>query len=179
MHGRRTLLVLALALLLLVAGCGGDDEESSTAASTTPTEAQPTETVETEIETETVIEPETTPTTPTDMSGSATSPEDAPGGAGDAEPARTLAQFTGKGGQIRPRVIRVPPFIAIRVELRSADGAGYSLDFGNGKAVTTSPQVASSSTEFDGLRAGEELIGKPLGGRGNAVRVSASAEPGP
>ncbi len=126
-----------------------------------------------------MTEPETTPTTPTTPSTTSTSPEDVPGGAGDAEPARTLAQFTGKGGQITPRTIRVPPFIAIRVELRSADGAGYSLDFGDGKGVATSPQVASSSTQFDGLRPNEELLGKPLGGNGNAVRVIASAEPGP
>jgi hypothetical protein len=111
--------------------------------------------------------------------GTGTSPEDVPGGAGDAEPARSLAQFTATGGRIRPRVVRVPPFIAIRVELRSQDGTGYALDFGNGKSLTTGSQVASTSTEFNGLRPSEKLVGKPVGGKGNTVRVIASAEPGP
>jgi hypothetical protein len=167
----------ALASLLVLAGCGGDDEETTTGASTTPTETV-TETVETET-VETVTEPETTPSIPTTPSTTPTSPEDVPGGAGDAEPARTLAQFTGKGGRITPRTIRVPPFIAIRIELRSADGAGYALDFGGGVGVATSPQVASASTQVDGLRANEELVGRPMGGNGNQVRVVASAEPGP
>jgi hypothetical protein len=174
---RRAALLCLLASLVVV-GCGGDDEDTSTSVSTTPTETE-TETVET---VETVTEPETTPSTPTTPTSpltTPTSPEDVPGGAGDAEPARTLAQFTGKGGRITPRTIRVPPFIAIRVELRSADGAGYALDFGGGQGVATCPQVASSSTQIDGLRPNEELVGRPVDGNGNQVRVVASAEPGP
>ena len=62
-----------------------------------------------------------------------------PGGAGAPSPrgaggrrgrrgARRSSQalFTGRGGRLTPRVVRVPPFIAIRVELRSADGATYA-----------------------------------------------------
>ncbi len=56
------------------------------------------------------------------------SPEDEPGGAGDEEPARTLALFTGEGGRITPRTVRVPAFISIRVELRSEDGAGIRAE---------------------------------------------------
>ena len=51
----------------------------------------------------------------------------AAGGAGDEEPAQTLALFTGQDGQITPRVVRVPAFISIRVELRSGDGGHYAL----------------------------------------------------
>ncbi len=169
-------LLLAAALCALAfPGCGGDDEPAATTdAATTPTETQSTsETVE---ETRAQTESEREQTTAEDTS---TSPEDVPGGAGDAEPARSLAQFTAKGGRIRPRAIRVAPFIAVRVELRTQDGTGYALDFGGGKSLTTGPQVSSSSTEFDGLRPGEELVGKPLGNKGNIVRVVASAEPGP
>jgi hypothetical protein len=167
--------LIALACCALLAGCGGDDEPAATTdAATTPTETQPA--TETAQDTQTVTEPSTEPTTPT---ATGTSPEDVPGGAGDAEPARTLAQFTAKNGQIRPRVVRVPPFISIRVELRSQDGLGYALDFGGGKSLTTGPQVSSTSTEFPGLRLDQELIGRPVGSKGNVVRVVASAEPGP
>ena len=63
------------------------------------------------------------------------SPEDQPGGAGDEIPARSQAQFTGRDGRVSPRLVRVPPFISVRVELRSADGAEYKLS-GGGKTIT-------------------------------------------
>lgn len=170
----RGLLALTCVCLLVLAGCGSDDEDTSTAgADTTPTETQID--TETEALTETEIDTETeTVTTRT-----STSPEDQPGGAGDEEPARSQALFTGKGGRITPPVVKVPPFIAIRVELRSADGQGYSLDFGNGKGVMTSQQISSSSTQFPGLRPDRKLVGRPVGGLGNPVTIVASAEPGP
>jgi hypothetical protein len=171
----RGLLTLTCVCLVVLAGCGDDESASTTGADATPTETQiDTETealTETEIETETEAETVTTRTS--------TSPEDQPGGAGDEEPARSQALFTGKGGRITPAVVKVPPFIAIRVELRSVDGKGYSLDFGNGKGVMTSQQIASSSTQFPGLRPDQKLVGRPLGELGNSVTVVASAEPGP
>ena len=118
--------VLAAAFVLALAGCGGDDEEPSTASETqSETTEQPTTATETEAETTTVPPPtaEEPPETET-----TTSPEDEPGGAGDEEPARSLALFTGEGGRITPRLVRVPPFISIRVELRSADGGGVRAD---------------------------------------------------
>jgi hypothetical protein len=75
-------------------------------------------------------------------------------------------------------VVRVPPFIAVRVELRSADGRPYALRFGS-RVVRVGPQVAAMSTTFAGLRQGEGITGRPAGGRGNPVRIEASAEPGP
>jgi hypothetical protein len=166
--------VLGIALLLAVSGCGDDDDESSstgTGESQTATAETQTETVEAPTETEraeTATETETTP---------AESPEDEPGGAGDEEPARTLALFTAENGRITPRVVRVPAFISIQVELRSKDGAKYGLRFGD-VTITAGGGLNSVSTTIDGLRPGEAIAGKPTG-KGNRVRVEATAEPGP
>jgi hypothetical protein len=180
-------LTLACGLVLLaLAGCGSDDEraDTETSPSPAPTETQAeTETSETETErtetepeprTETQPEPDPAPTQPT---APEPSPEDEPGGAGDEEPARSLALLTGRGGQITPRVVRVPAFIAIRVELRSADGRAYGLRL-NGRALRAGGAVGSASTLLDGLRPGAAVAARPLGG-GNPVRIEATAEPGP
>jgi hypothetical protein len=100
-----------------------------------------------------------------------------PGGAGDEEPARTLALFTARVGQIRPRLVRVPAFISVQIELRSADGAAYALRFGD-TTIRAGGQINSTSTTIDGLRPGESIVGVPQGA-GNKVRISATAEPGP
>ncbi|HEV7847158.1 MAG TPA: hypothetical protein VGO83_12970 [Thermoleophilaceae bacterium] len=163
-----------LAALPVLAGCGGDDEQTTaTAANTTPTETAPAVTAPADTATEKDDAPKgedlVTETSP--------SPEDQPGGAGDEEPARTLALFTARGGQIRPRVVRVPAFISIQVELRSADGARYGLRFGD-TTITAGGDLNSVSTTIDGLRPGEAITGRPTGA-GNRVRISATAEPGP
>ena len=89
------------------------------------TEVVPDATTETET---TAPDPETE-TLPNDGDGTGTG-ESGTGGAGDEVPAETLALFTGRNGEIKPRTIRVPAFISIRVQLRSGDGADYALRFG-------------------------------------------------
>jgi hypothetical protein len=164
----------ALALVLAVIGCGGDDEErpATTATGPTPT-ATVTAPTETEA-TETGAEPAPAPAEPEPPP---TSPEDQPGGAGDEEPARSLALFTGEDGRITPRVVRVPAFISIRVELRSADGRRYGLTF-EGETVAVGGELGSVSTTIDALRPGRAVVGTPEGA-GNRVRIEATAEPGP
>jgi hypothetical protein len=167
------LAAVLVAAAIAATGCGGDDEEASTTpteTTTTPTATveTPTETEPPEPETETEAEPETTP---------AESPEEEDGGAGDEVPARTLALFTARDGRITPRVIRVPAFISIQVELRSADGRTYTLDFGRLRLVAGG-QLNSVSSDLPGLRPGEALVGRPRGD-GNRVRIEATAEPGP
>lgn len=155
-------------------GCGGDDDAPpSTPATTAVTETAATQTEgarnETEQESaETETESETEP---------AESPEDEPGGAGDEEPARTPALFTAEDGRITPRVVRVPAFISIQVELRSRDGREYGLRFGD-VTITAGGELNSVSTTIDGLRPGKGIVGKPTGA-GNTVRIEATAEPGP
>ncbi len=164
---RSSACVLAAVLLLALGGCGDDDEESAR----TFTEARPADTA-----TETAPAP---PAEDDDETGTeeAPSPEDEPGGAGDEEAARTLALFTGEDGRIRPPVIRVPAYISIRVELRSADDAGYGLIF-EGARIKVEGGLASVSTTIDGLRPGEAMVGRPIGAS-NRVRIEATAEPGP
>ncbi len=172
------LAALGAVIVLVLAGCGDDDEEGGSATATqTQTEKSPppptvTETQPQQEETEPELEPTETVEPPPE-----TSPEDAPGGAGDEEPARSLALFTGRGGKITPRVVRVPAFISIRVELRSADGREYALRF-KGETVRVSSALGSVSTTFDGLRPGASMVGTPAGG-GAKVRIEATAEPGP
>ena len=168
---RKLLAACLVAAALAAAGCGGDDEPAATAPTTTA-ETETTPVVTTPTDTQTETKPmETTPAT------TETSPEDMPGGAGDAEPARTLALFTARGGQIRPRLVRVPAFISVQIELRSADGALYSLKFGD-VTIRAGGSINSTSTTIDGLRPGEAITGVPQGA-GNRVRISATAEPGP
>jgi hypothetical protein len=148
---------------LALAGCSDDDEPDTTGTQTPP-----------------VTAPERTDTAPererTSTGGETgrTSPEDRPGGAGDEEAARSQALFTGRGGKIRPPRVQVPPFIAIRVELRSADGRPYGLRFGK-RVVVVGGTRRSASLTLDGMRPGRRLEGS-----GTArVVIEASAEPGP
>jgi hypothetical protein len=177
-----------LALALVAGACGDDDEERAERTATSPstpkenttTEETVPEETETESETESETETETESENETETAPGA-SPEDQPGGAGDEEPARTLALFTGEGGRITPRVVRVPAFISIRVELRSADGQEYGLLFVNETSrvsMRISGALGSTSSTIDGLRPGQAIIGKPVG-TGTRVRIEATAEPGP
>lgn len=176
--GRRfsVAVALGLAALTLAAGCGGDDK-SPPAERTATTETTPAPSTTETAPQRTVTEPErrSTTTSPQNGSGGAKSPEDQPGGAGDEEPARSQALLTGRGGRITPRLVLVPPFIAIRVELRSADGRVYKLRV-RGRTLQADGQVASVSTTFDGLKTGRRLV---LRGPAGRVVVEASAEPGP
>lgn len=168
-----------MAAALALAACGSDDENEETQATSPPATQEETATeVEPETETEVETEDEPEPPEPAETeTDEGTSPEDQPGGAGDEEPARTLALFTGSGGRITPRVIRVPSFISIRVELRVRDGNSYALEF-PGKTIRVSGGLASASTTFDGLRPGEAIVGRAQGAPGR-VRIEATAEPGP
>jgi hypothetical protein len=167
-------LAAVLVLVVGVAGCGGDEEEEPPAT----TEATPTtETTETEEQTTEQAEPDPgTETLPNDGDGTS-EPENGPGGAGDEEPAQTLALFTGLDGRISPRVVHVPAYISIRVELHSGDGREYGLTF-DGETIKVSGGLGSVSTTIDGLRPGARVIGTPTGAS-NEVRIEATAEPGP
>jgi hypothetical protein len=106
--------------------------------------------------------------------GAPPSPEESPGGAGDEVPASSQALLTGRRGEITPRVVLVPPYIAVRVELRSGDGAPYVLR-GHGRELIAGADAPASAT-LDGLRPGARYILRSESGR---VVIEASAEPGP
>jgi hypothetical protein len=164
------LAAVVIALALAVSGCGGDDEEP--ASLPTDPVTTPAQTATAEAPTNTEEEPQKPETAPAESG-----PEDQPGGAGDEEPARTLALFTASDGRITPRVVRVPAFIAVQVELRSKDGREYGLRFGD-VTITAGGDLSSVSTKIDGLRPGKAITGEPTG-PGNPVRIEATAEPGP
>ena len=183
---RRSILVSGCLLAVVTGACGSDDETETPATSsdstgskreTARTEEAAAPTEEEPAVTESETEPATEEQPPAAEPGEPASPEDQPGGAGDEEPARSLALFTGRHGRIAPRVIRVPAFIAIRVELRSADGMEYGLDL-DGETIRVSRGLSSVSTTIDGLRPGRAVVGTPVG-PGNRVRIEATAEPGP
>ena len=161
----RRAIAIAAAAALAGGGCGEDEEPSlggpgDTTATETATTAAPTATAPSAT-----APPETV------------SPEEQPGGAGDEEEARSPAFFTGKGGRITPRVVRVPPFLAIRVELRSVDGRHYGLRFG-GRELRAGDRKPRNSIQLDGLRPQKAIVGTPIGA-GSRVRIVADAEPGP
>lgn len=171
---RLRLTCLAALSAAALSGCGDDEGgvERDTAGTDTTraTERQATATAPARTppaREETVTVPEDDLTTPS-------SAEDTPGGAGDEQPARSQALFTGRGGSVRPPLVQVPPFISIRVELRSADGRAYRLRFGN-RSISVGGQKRSASVTFDGLRPGRRLVGTGTG----RVAVEASGEPGP
>jgi hypothetical protein len=172
----RKLVIFALVALAIPLGaCGGDDEDEPPAGATT-TEQTVEQTTDSETAT-TDVNPETE-TLPNDGDGNGVDTgESGEGGAGDEQPAETLALFTGENGKITPAVVRVPAFIAVRVELRSADGAEYGLTL-EGETIKVREGLGSVSTTIDGLRPGEKLVGTPIGASGK-VRIEATAEPGP
>ena len=158
-------LTVVCAAGLVATGCGGDDDEPErTTAPTAPAETLPAPV--------TTPPPETTP-----MPGARPErhPPAVPEQEGDEEAIRSEAVFTGRGGRLRPRVVRVPAYIAIRVILRSADGKAYSLAIG-GTGMHAGGKQGTDELELDGLLPGRAYRGTSPEGN---VRVVASAEPGP
>ena len=181
---RRRLAIGAAVAALVVTGVGCGDEERGDVTveggetGTTPTATAPETTGTATAPQATVTTPESSQPPP--AGGGAppadgSSPEDQEGGAGDEVPASSQALFTGRGGTISPKLVRVPPFIAIRVQLRSADGQRYRLAGGK-RSVQAGGPVEGASAVFDGLRPGKRLV---LSGPSGRVVVEASAEPGP
>ena len=151
-------------------GCGGDDEEEASR----PTETTPVATAPAPVITpppETTVAPKPDP----DSEPGITPPDEQQG---DEEPIRSEAVFTGKGGRLTPREIRVPAFIAIRVILRAVDAGpeqAYSLQIG-GSRLAIGHARPVDEINLDGLLPDEAYEGKSPQGN---VRIVASAEPGP
>jgi hypothetical protein len=146
------------AALLALAGCGsGGGGTTAIPAATAPHIIATT--------------PQTAPTQ------TSTSPEDQPGGAGDEQPISTQALFTGKGGDIAPKTVRVPPFIAVKVVLHSADGGSYAIEVAKHELKVDSGHSTASVT-LSGLRAGKRYT-LDVSGAPETLAIVANAEPGP
>jgi hypothetical protein len=152
----------------MFAACGDDEENAETPAQTTPTTAAPP--------------PVTTPPPEVPGSKEGNDPDSEPRTVppeeqqGDEEPIRSEAVFTGSGGRLTPREIRVPAFIAIRVILRSTDDGSYSLRIGGSRLSIGDGGRSVDELKLDGLLPDESYEGRSPQGN---VRVVASAEPGP
>jgi hypothetical protein len=153
-------------------GCGGGGGGNTTATSPPATSAPPRTT-----QTATIPEA-TTPTETQSTPRTTTSPEDQPGGAGDETPIATQALFTGNNGTVSPGRIRVPPFIAVQVVLRSKDGRAYTLTVG-GQEVAVGEGRNHASLKLDGLRSGDRYVVKNAFGTPKKLVIVANAEPGP
>lgn len=171
--------VLCAVLALSAVGCGADEESKrpkespprGEATGSGPTRPPPTATAPSAT-----APPGDAEAPPRGAERRGENPESLSGGVGDEGAVRAPAMFTGRGGRITPRVVRVPPFLAIAIALRSADGREYTLRF-EGFTVG-SDKLGRSRPEISGLRPGERVVGKPVGG-GPPVVIEASAEPGP
>lgn len=177
---RNTLALSLLALTLGLAACSDEEESEPAGGAATATETQAEDTATAPEDTDTAERTETADRPGDGDGGGATapsggSPEDQPGGAGDEVPASSQALISGRDGGFHPTVVHVPPFIAIRVELRSEDGAVYELR-ARGRSVRAGGDVDADSALFQGLRPGERLVLR--GDRGRVV-VKPDAEPGP
>jgi hypothetical protein len=180
-YTRLPLALLATILALGLAACGDDDEDNGAAGNGGAATSERTDTDGATPPGETTTTPAGTETGGEAEGGGAkppsatTPPEEQEGGAGDEVPASSQALVTGRDGRLSPRTVRVPPFIAIRVQLRSADGVEYELA-GGGKSVAAGGEIETAATTFDGLRTGERLV---LRGPQGTVTIVANSEPGP
>jgi hypothetical protein len=156
--------------LLALTGCGGGGGGGTeTAAVSTP---PPTPSATVTAPAPAATAPVATATTPTQ-----TSPEDQPGGAGDEDPISTQALFTGKGGDITPPTVRVPPFISVKVVLHSADGAEYEIEVAHHELKVDSGSP-TARVQLSGLRAGKRYLVN-VSGAPETLAIVANAEPGP
>ena len=150
---------------LALGGCGADEEPaqpSATGSSSTTSSS----------------ESSTNGSTSTGTSESTetrSSPEDDEGSAGDERPIRSEVRVEGRDGALTPRRLRVAPFIAVRLELRSRDERHYRARVA-GRTLVAGPGERARIT-LDGLMPDRSYALRGLDGAGD-VRIVASGEPG-
>jgi hypothetical protein len=167
---RRIRFSAGLIALVLLAGCGGGSGSKTTAsAPPASTPAVPTQEQNPNDLGQSTAEIQTTPTT--------TSPKQQQGGTGDEQPISTQAEFTGKDGDITPVTIRVPPFIAVKVVLHSADGGNYGIEVAH-HTLSVDGSNPTATVQLSGLRAGKRYA-VDVTGAPERLAIVANAEPGP
>jgi hypothetical protein len=171
-----------LVALLVPAGCGGGGSKTTTTAAVTSAPPQ-TVSVPTTTRTDSLgqsspeIQTSPAPAPKQKTNKKKKSPESQPGGAGDETPIATQALFTGKGGDITPATIRVPPFISVKVVLHSADGAAYAIEVAHHELKVDSGHP-TAGVRLSGLRAGKRYT-VDVSGAPETLAIVANAEPGP
>lgn len=162
-------LLAALALALALGGCGSDAEKKASSAPVGPSTSAPTQ-APARTESTQAQPPAQTEPRPTTSTGATTEP-----GAGDERPISTPVMVTGRGGRVRPKLVQVPAFIAVRITLRSSDQLTYQLDV-EGKTIGVDVEKREASLMLGGLRPGKSYVAR---GPNGMVVISASGEPGP
>ena len=170
--------MLATVLALGLAACGGDDEDGTAPAGTAPARrpSRPTR-----ADARRRRPPPRRPRPAARPRAAARSRRRRPAEDQEAAPATrcprsSQALFTGNGGKLSPGTVRVPPFIAIRVQLRSADGVSTRLT-GGGKTIKAGGEIESAGTTFDGLRARREAGLTRTAGQGHRTLRNCGAWP--
>lgn len=170
----RTLALLGVVGGLGLAGCGSSNSGGSGAGTTSPAGSTPTASIPL------APPPPTDATTPTSKAKTQTaSPESQPGGAGDEQPIRVPATFLAGRGQLEPRSVSVPAFLAVQVTIVSGDSQPHVYDIETPTAHRlTVPAGGRAGVRIPGLKAGRYRIA-PLMGGGPGATLVVGGEPGP
>ncbi|HKG16139.1 MAG TPA: hypothetical protein VKA96_00460 [Solirubrobacteraceae bacterium] len=94
---------------------------------------------------------------------------------GGERPVRIRATFTVSGGRLRPRVVSVPPFLAVRVSAASADGRAHVVTIAADRVYRLAvPRGGRAALLVPGQRAGRYPV------RAGAARATlvVGGEPG-
>ena len=164
----------AAAAALVLGGCGADEERAQPAPSGS-TSATSTGSTAGSTATGTIESTETGTSTSEDGETGTSTSEDGEGGAGDEQPIASEVRVEGRNGALSPRRIDVPPFIAVRLELRSRDERRYRLRVA-GRTLAAGPGRRARVT-LDGLAPERSYVLRGLDGLDD-VRIVASGEAG-
>ncbi|MGH2907288.1 MAG: hypothetical protein ACRDKI_11045 [Solirubrobacterales bacterium] len=162
---------MALAVLAIpLWGCGSGENPAPLTGATNPPSAA------------TGVSSEVVPTTGATGATEAAEANPNDPGAGDEEAARTPVAIGLKNGGLTKRtakVVHVPSFIAIELDIDVADAKSYSLaiDYGSTHRSVTYDKPGSYKLMVEGRRPGKTVTIALL--NGEQVTVKADADPGP
>ena len=151
--------LFVLGVTLVVTGCGDDEDEAAREA--------PTADVVTTQEAGTAELPD-----------APTSPEDEEGGAGDEEPARSEVELEFTRDGLEPPIVRVAPFIAVKLIVRSVDGSEYDLSVSGPLSGGGANGNTETDLDLEGLRPGQKYEVREKNS-GSVTAIVASDEVGP
>lgn len=172
----RTLALLGVVCGLGLAGCGSSSSGGSGGSATTQAGSTPTASIPLAPPPPT----DATTTTPTSKSKAQTAaPESQPGGAGDEQSIRVPATLLAGRGQLEPRSVSVPAFLAVQVTIVSGDSRPHVYDIETPTTHRlTVPAGGHAGVRIPGLKAGRYRIAPVMGGGPGATLV-VGGEPGP
>lgn len=147
-----------LSLTLAVTGCGDDEEPAVEAPTADVVTTQDAGTAE--------------------LPDAPTSPEEQEGGAGDEEAARSevVLEFSNEG--LEPPIVRVAPFIAVKLIVRSVDGSEYNVSVSGPRSGGGAAGSSEADLDLEGLRPGQKYAVREKN-TGSVTAIVASDDVGP